>query len=32
MYPTPHFSDARWAQEVAIMQPEIINGDLSKIK
>lgn len=32
MYPTPHYKDARWAHEVAIMQPVILNGDLSKIK
>ena len=30
--PTPHFRDARWAHEVAIMQPIIINGDLSIIR
>lgn len=28
---TPHHDDARWAHEVAIMQPIIIHGDLSKI-
>ncbi len=28
---TPNFTDARWAHEVAIMQPIIIKGDLRKI-
>ncbi len=28
---TPNFNDARWAHEVAIMQPIIIKGDLRKI-
>ncbi len=28
----PHFRDKRWAHEVAIMQPIIINNDLTKIK
>ncbi len=28
----PHFRDARWAHEVAILQPTVINGDLEKIK
>lgn len=28
---TPHFKDARWAHEVAIIQPAVINEDLSKI-
>ena len=27
----PHFKDVRWAHEVAIIQPTIINGDLTKI-
>ncbi len=27
----PHFDKIRWAHEIAIMQPKIINGDLSKI-
>ena len=27
----PHFSEVRWAHEVLIMQPIIINGDLNKI-
>lgn len=30
--PTPHYNEARWAHEVAIMQPVILNGDLIKIK
>lgn len=30
--PTPHFNDARWAHEVAIMQPTVIKRDLKKIK
>lgn len=32
MQKTPHYKDARWAQEVAIMQPTILEGDLTKIK
>lgn len=28
----PHFREERWAHEVMIMQPVIVNGDLSKIK
>ena len=28
---TPSFDDARWAHEVAIMQPTVIKGDLTKI-
>ncbi len=28
----PHHSKHRWAHEVRIMQPVILNGDLSKIK
>lgn len=28
----PHFKKHRWAHEVSIMQPIVINGDLSKIK
>lgn len=27
----PHYNEARWAHEVMIMQPTIINGDLDKI-
>ena len=27
----PHYKDARWAHEVAIVQPKIINGNLAKI-
>lgn len=32
MFPVPHFNEVRWAHEIAIMQPTIINGDLSKVK
>lgn len=32
MQKTPHYKKERWAHEVAIMQPIIINGDLTKIK
>lgn len=28
----PHYDKARWAQEVKIMQPIILSGDLTKIK
>ncbi len=28
----PHFKDVRWAHEVSIMQPKIIDGDLTRIK
>lgn len=28
----PHFNKHRWAQEVRIMQPVILNGDFAKIK
>lgn len=28
----PHYDQVRWAHEVAIMQPKIINGDLSLIR
>jgi hypothetical protein len=28
----PHFDDVRWAHEVAIMQPVILDGDFGKIK
>lgn len=28
----PNFGNARWAQEVRIMQPLVLNGDLGKIK
>jgi len=31
MNETPDFKNARWAHEVAIMQPTIIKGDLTKI-
>lgn len=29
--PTPHYSHVRWAHEVAIMQPTILNGDIRNI-
>lgn len=29
---TPDYKDARWAHEVAIMQPTIVHGDLTKIQ
>lgn len=28
----PHFNDVRWAHEVAIMRPVILDGDFGKIK
>lgn len=28
----PHFSNARWAHEVSIMQPMFLKGDFGKIK
>lgn len=28
----PHFNTVRWAHEVTIMQPDVLKGDLSKIK
>jgi hypothetical protein len=31
LHPLPSYHDHRWALEVAILQPIIINGDLSKI-
>lgn len=30
--PIPKSADARWAHEVTIMNPKIINGDFSRIK
>ena len=30
--PIPNSQSARWAHEVAIMQPKVIDGDLTKIK
>ena len=30
--PIPHYDEVRWAHEVMIMDPTIINGNLSKIK
>jgi hypothetical protein len=32
LYPVPDHSNHRWAHEVMIMQPIILDGDLSKIK
>lgn len=32
LYPFPDFNKIRWAHEIAIMQPEILHGDLSKVK
>lgn len=29
--PIPHFDEVRWAHEITIMQPTMINGDLRKI-
>jgi len=31
MYEIPHFNNHRWAHEVSIMQPTVINEDLTKI-
>ncbi|HEX7042477.1 MAG TPA: hypothetical protein VF189_04460 [Patescibacteria group bacterium] len=31
MEETPHYDKVRWAHEVKIMQPVILNGDLSKV-
>jgi len=31
LFPTPPTSEARWAHEVKIMQPTVLNGDLNKI-
>jgi hypothetical protein len=31
LFPTPLSSEARWAHEVRIMQPVVLDGDLSKI-
>jgi hypothetical protein len=30
--PLPHSSEQRWAHEVRIIQPTILNGDFTKIK
>lgn len=30
--PIPHFDKVRWAHEVMIMQPTILNGDLSRVR
>lgn len=31
LFPIPHFNEVRWAHELVIMQPTILNGDLSKV-
>lgn len=31
LFPIPYFDEVRWAHEIAIMQPIILDGDLSKI-
>lgn len=31
LFAVPHFDKVRWAHEIAIMQPQILDGDLSKI-
>lgn len=31
LHEPPHFTEHRWAHEVKIMQPTILNGDLKKI-
>lgn len=31
LYPTPHHSEQRWAHEIRIMQPLILNGNLDLI-
>ena len=28
----PHYNDVRWAHEITIMRPSIINGDINKIQ
>ncbi|MCA9324747.1 hypothetical protein KDA23_01615 [Candidatus Saccharibacteria bacterium] len=30
--PLPDYHEQRWALEIAILQPEVLNGDLNKIK
>lgn len=32
LFPVPHYDIVRWAHEVTIMQPTVINGDLELIK
>lgn len=32
LQPLPHYSEQRWAHEVRITQPTILNGDFSKIE
>ena len=31
LFPIPHFDEVRWAHELAIMQPTILHGNLSKV-
>lgn len=31
LYPTPHHKEARWAHEVRIFKPTILNGDLNGV-
>jgi hypothetical protein len=32
LFPVPHSSEARWAHEVKITNPFVINGDFSKVR
>jgi hypothetical protein len=32
LFPIPHFDEHRWAHEVTIMQPVILEGDLRKVR
>ena len=32
LHETPDYNEHRWAHEVKIMQPIVLNGDLDKIK
>lgn len=32
LYPTPKPTQVRWAHEIEIIQPVVLNGDLAKIK
>jgi len=32
LYEIPDYNTIRWAHEIAIMQPKILNGDLMKVK
>ncbi len=31
LYPTPHYKEARWAHEVRIFKPTVLNGDINAI-